>query len=57
MNQSGIRAGFIRFCGRTDLSTCGKPKSFDGLLQRVIPVEIALVGEAVDLRFGELYQD
>lgn len=32
-------------------------KSFDGLLQRVIPVEIALVGEAVDLRFGEFYQD
>ena len=32
-------------------------KSSDGLLQRVIPIEIALVGEAVDLRFGELYQD
>ncbi len=32
-------------------------EGFDGLLQRVIPVEIALVGEAVYLRFGELYQD
>ncbi|MGA8321878.1 MAG: hypothetical protein WBE48_12825 [Xanthobacteraceae bacterium] len=31
-------------------------EGFDGLLQRVIPVEIALVGEAVDLRFGDLYQ-
>ena len=31
-------------------------EGFDGLLQRVIPVEIALVGEWVDLRFGDIYQ-
>jgi hypothetical protein len=30
-------------------------ESFNRLRQRVIPVEIALVDEAVDLRFGEFY--
>jgi hypothetical protein len=32
-------------------------EGFDGLPHGVIAVEIALVGEAVDPRFGELYQD
>ena len=32
-------------------------ESFNRLRHGVIPVEIALVDEAIDLRFGELYQD
>ena len=31
-------------------------EGFDGLPQAVIPVEVALVGEAIDLRFRDLYQ-
>jgi hypothetical protein len=31
-------------------------EGFDGLPHGVIPVEVALVGETVDLRFGDLYQ-
>jgi hypothetical protein len=31
-------------------------EGFDGLPKGVIPVEVALVGEAIDLRFKDLYQ-
>jgi hypothetical protein len=31
-------------------------EGFDGLPQGVIPVEVALVGKAIDLRFRDLYQ-
>ena len=31
-------------------------EGFDGLPQGVIPIEIAFAGEAIDLRFGDLYQ-
>jgi hypothetical protein len=32
-------------------------ESFNRLRHRIFPIEIALFGEAVDLRFGDLYQD